>query len=251
MKFSVKYEIIKLRIASQDHCRKGDCRMNNETTCGLKNSYIEAYLGEREASRCLHEWKGSELRFDPFAFLFSFFYFFRKKMYREFALFLTVSAILPLAVGLITGIISVRSEWRYKDAEFSAVFDELTEPPIVYYHENFSGCFREPGGLSIYNNHSFRSHAARLGTLTLINIFCGLNFGRMYKRKTEKEIKKQISLIRTDDEAVRENILRKAGMELNRSNIGNVFAFLLWSAFVLVSFLPAAYGLIVSYFLVY
>ena len=221
--------------------------MNGETTCGLKNSYIEAYLGEKEAARCLHDWQGSELRFDPFAFLFSFFYCFRKKMYRAFAVFLTVSVILPPAVGLIAGIISVRSEWRYKDAELSVVFDELAEPPVMYYHETFSGCLIEPGGLSIYSEHSFCLHAARLVTLTLINIFCGLIFGRMYRRKTEKEIRNQLSLIRTDDEAARKNILRKAGRDLNRRDVGNVLVFLLWTAFVLLSFLPVVYAPIVSY----
>ena len=227
--------------------------MNGETTCGnfgLKNSYIEAYLGEKEASRCLHEWQSGKLRFDPFAFLFSFFYCFRKKMYKEFAVFLAVSAILPLAAGLITGVVSVRSDYRYKDADLSLVFDELSEPAIAYFTHNSRSCLREPDRFYINNDHSFNFRIARLGTLTVINIFCGLSFNRLYKRKTEKEILKQLSLIKTDDEAAQENILRKAGRELKCPDIGNVFVFLLWAALVSAPFLQMVFEPLMLYFFV-
>ena len=37
--------------------------MNAETTCGLKNSYIEAYLGEKEAGYFIPKWSKSEKHF--------------------------------------------------------------------------------------------------------------------------------------------------------------------------------------------
>lgn len=219
----------------------------NNITAEIPRPCYDAYLGEKEASRCLHEWQDGKLRFDPFAFLFSFFYCFRKKMYKEFAVFLAVSAILPLAAGLITGVVSVRSDYRYKDADLSLVFDELSEPAIAYFTHNSRSCLREPDRFYINNDHSFNFRIARLGTLTVINIFCGLSFNRLYKRKTEKEILKQLSLIKTDDEAAQENILRKAGRELKCPDIGNVFVFLLWAAFVSAPFLQMVFEPLMLY----
>lgn len=230
--------------------------MNSEAavrtdSISVKDSYIQAYLGEKEASRFLCERQSGrtrvKLRFDPFAFLFSFFYFFRKKMYREFAVLLAVSAALPLAIGLIAGVVSVRSDYRYKDAELSVVIEQISEPAVVYYMHNGSGCLGDPDGFYVDNDHSFRFRIARQGTLAAINILCGFSFGGLYKRKTEKEILKQLSLIKTDDEAARENILRKAGRELKRPDIGNVFAFLLWVAAVAAPFLQTVFEMLMIY----
>lgn len=235
-----------------EHKHGDDIMDNIDNTCAeFPRTYYEAYLGEKEASRCLHEWRGGRVRFDPLAFLFSFFWLFRKGLYREFTVLLAVSAVLPLAVGLTAGIISIRSDRRYKDEDLSPAFvaEQLSEPAIVYWLGG-SGCLQDHGGFYIDNDHSFRFRIARLGTLTAINIFCGLSFGRLYKRKTETEILKQISLIKTDDKAARENILRKAGRELKRPDIGNVFVFILWAALVSAPFLQMVCEPLLLYFYV-
>lgn len=116
--------------------------MNSEITCGLKNSYIEAYLGEKEAERCIRQWRGLEKRhfisFNPAAWLFSFLWLFYKKMHREFVVFLAAFFILPVIVGGIAGISRMEGEITPK-----AVYSELRRIPVVYGETTFGSCVYE------------------------------------------------------------------------------------------------------------
>ena len=104
--------------------------MNEETICGIKTSYIEAYLGEKEAGKRIPQWRKLEKRhwisFNPFAFIFSFLWLFHKKMHKEFAVFLAVFFILPVIVGGIAGISKMED-----DITPTAVYSELRRIPVT------------------------------------------------------------------------------------------------------------------------
>ena len=215
--------------------------MNTETVCGLKNSYIEAYLGTKEAAKVIPEWEKLERRrvsgFNVFAFLFSFFWCFHKKMYREFAVLFAAFLILPVIVGGIAGMSRMEGGLTPK-----AVYSELRRIPVdvIYAHE-YSVCIygRESVEdvtyytpwyefmlmpLSRPNDFYVRVHSEpafyfaffRMMTILIINIFCGLYFNNMYFQSTRRKILRQLADMRSDDENSRMQILQRAGRENSR-----------------------------------
>ena len=208
--------------------------MNSETTCGLKNSYIEAYLGEKEAGYFIPKWSKPEKRFsigfNPAAWLFSFLWLFHKKMYREFAVFLAVFFIMPVIVGGIAGISRMEG-----DVSPSAVYSELRRVPVVleYYpcrcgEHTFENLKRttpwyelmlipitEPSyyGLRVNSVPAFYFGLFRVLTMLALNIFLGICGNRLYFRSTRKKILKQLADISTDEENSRLRILAKSGRE--------------------------------------
>ncbi len=208
--------------------------MNAERTCGLKNSYIEAYLGEEEARRCIPKWRRLEKRhwisFNPFAFIFSFLWLFHKKMHREFAAFLAVFFILPVVVGGIAGISKMEGDITPK-----AVYSELRKVPVVleYYpcrcteHRFENLCRTTPWyeimllpvtmpvyyGLGINSVPAFYFGLFRVLTMLVINIFLGFYGSRLYFRSVREKILLQLADMSTDEESSRLRILEKSGRE--------------------------------------
>ncbi|MDE6594423.1 MAG: DUF2628 domain-containing protein [Oscillospiraceae bacterium] len=209
--------------------------MNSETTCGLKNSYIEAYLGEKEAKRCIRQWSKLEKRhwlsFNPAAWLFSFLWLFHKKMHREFAVFLAAFLILPVIVGGIAGISKMEGEITPK-----AVYLELRRIPITI-DDIQSACVY--GQYSKYlkmtvpwyilmispaldpDSYYFRINSEpafyyglfRVMTMLALNIFLGVYGNRLYFRSVRGRILRQFADMSTDEENSRLRILEKSGRE--------------------------------------
>lgn len=208
--------------------------MNGETTCGLKNSYIEAYLGEREAERCIPKWQKLEKRggigFNPAAFLLSFLWLFHKKMYKEFAVFLAAFIILPVIVGGIAGISRMEGDITPK-----AAYSELRRVPVVleYYpcrctEHKFENLVKttpwykimllpitEPSyyGLGLNSEPAFYFGLFRVMTMLALNIFLGVYGDRLYFRSVRGKILRQLADMSTDEESSRLRILAKSGRE--------------------------------------
>lgn len=212
--------------------------MNTETTCGnlgLKNSYIEAYLGEKEAGRCIRRRRGLEKRhwisFNPFAFMFSFLWLFHKKMHKEFAVFLAVLFILPVIAGGIAGISRMEGDITPK-----AVYSELRRIPVTV--DDIScrcahGYDIETLALSVpwyklmlmpvlYPEwYDFRINSVpafyfglfRVLTMAVLNIFLGVYGDRLYFRSVRGKILRQLADMSTDEESSRLRILAKSGRE--------------------------------------
>lgn len=209
--------------------------MNSETTCGLKNSYIEAYLGEKEAEGCISKWSKLEKRhwisFNPAAWLFSFLWLFHKKMHREFVVFLAAFLILPVIVGGIAGISKMEGDITPK-----AVYSELRRIPIniddypsVCVYGSYSEYLKmtvpwyilmlspalDPDSyyFSINSEPAFYYGLFRVLTMLSLNIFLGVYGNRLYFRSVRKRILKQLTNMSTDEESSRLRILTKSGME--------------------------------------
>lgn len=216
--------------------------MNAERTCGLKNSYIKAYLGEEEARRCIPKWRRLEKRhwisFNPFAFIFSFLWLFHKKMHREFAVFLAVFFILPVVAGGIAGISKMEGDITPK-----AVYSELRRIPVIYGEATKGPCvyewkalermdryFRESplyinllrpligidagwGYFDINSVPAFYFGLFRVLTMLAINIFLGFYGNRLYFRSVREKILLQLADMSTDEESSRLRILEKSGRE--------------------------------------
>lgn len=208
--------------------------MNGETVCGLKNSYIEAYLGEKEASRFIPKWNKLEKRhwigFAPAAFLFSFLWLFHKKMYKEFIVFLAVFLTLPFIVGGIAGISKMEGDITPK-----TVYYELRRVPVVleYYpcrctEHRFENLVKttpwykimllpitEPVyyGLAVNSVPAFYFGFFRVLTMLALNIFLGVYGNRLYFRSIRRNILRQLADMSTDEESSRLRILLKAGRE--------------------------------------
>ena len=208
--------------------------MNGETIRGLKNSYIEVYLGEKEAERCISKWSKLEKRhwisFNPAAWLFSFLWLFHKKMYREFVVFLAAFFILPVIVGGIAGISKMEGDITPK-----TVYSELRKVPVVleYYpcrctEHRFENLVKttpwykimllpitEPSyyGLGFNSEPAFYFGLFRVLTMFALNIFLGVYGNRLYFRSIRKRMLKQLADMSTDEESSRLRILTKSGME--------------------------------------
>jgi len=207
--------------------------MNGEAVRGIKNSYIEAYLGAKETSRFISKWDGNQRRsigFNPFAFLFSFLWLFHKKMYREFAVFLAVFLTLPFIVGGIAGISRMEGDITPK-----AVYCELRETPLVlvYYpcrctEHRFENLVRtmpwykimllpviEPDyyGLEVNSVPAFYFGLFRILTMLALNIFLGLYGNELYFKSVRLKILAQLADINTDEDNSRLRILSKADAE--------------------------------------
>ena len=209
--------------------------MNTETTCGLKNSYIEAYLGEREAERCIPEWSKLEKRhwisFNPAAWLFSFLWLFYKKMHREFAVFLAAFLILPVIVGGVAGISKMEGEISPK-----AVYSELRRIPITI-DDRQSACvygryseyekmtapwyllmispalYSDMYYFRINSEPAFYFGLFRVLTMLVLNIFLGVYGNRLYFRSVRGRIFRQLADMSTGEESSRLRILEKSGRE--------------------------------------
>lgn len=208
--------------------------MNSETTCGLKNSYIEAYLGEKEAEGCISKWSKLEKRhwisFNPAAWLFSFLWLFHKKMHREFVVFLAAFFILPVIVGGIAGISKMEGDITPK-----TVYSELRKVPVVleYYpcrctEHRFENLVKttpwykimllpitEPSyyGLGSNSEPAFYFGLFRVLTMFALNIFLGVYGNRLYFRSVRRNILRQLADMSTDEESSRLRILAKSGRE--------------------------------------
>lgn len=208
--------------------------MNGETIRGLKNSYIEVYLGEKEAERCISKWSKLEKRhwisFNPAAWLFSFLWLFHKKMHREFVVFLAAFLILPVIVGGIAGISKMEGDITPK-----AVYSELRKVPVVleYYpcrctEHRFENLVKttpwykimllpitEPSyyGLGFNSEPAFYFGLFRVLTMLALNIFLGVYGNRLYLRSVRRNILRQLADMSTDEESSRLRILTKSGME--------------------------------------
>lgn len=208
--------------------------MNRETTCGLKNSYIEAYLCEKESSHFIPKWSKLEKRhwisFNPAAWLFSFLWLFHKKMHREFVVFLAAFLILPVIVGGIAGISRMEGEITPK-----TVYSELRKVPVVleYYpcrctEHRFENLVKttpwykimllpitEPSyyGLGFNSEPAFYFGLFRVLTMFALNIFLGVYGNRLYFRSVRRNILRQLADISTDEESSRLRILAKSGRE--------------------------------------
>ncbi len=202
---------------------------------GIKDSYIEAYLGRSTALRLKR--RGS-FSFSIPAFVFSFFYLYCKKMYRECAVFLAAAVIIPLILGTAAGISRMDG-----CVTVSSVFHELGKLPLIYKFTSAAGGWSVPDGIKAYSGHepAFGFWLARLAGTIAVNLCCGLSFERLQKRRTEKNIAEQLSHIKTNDEHARESILKKAGAENSRPVRGKLFVFLLWAAVALSHFYHTVY----------
>ena len=209
--------------------------MNAEVCCRINDSYTEAYLGRDKA--LLLKRRGG-FSFDLPAFIFSFFHFYRKKMYREFIIFLAAAVIIPIIFGAAAGISSMEG-----DITFSSVCHELRRLPLKYTFTPIAGGEVIPGGIKAYHEHepAFRFWLARLAGTIAVSLFCGLSFDRLQKRKAEKDIARQLSQVKTSDAAVRESVLQKAGKENSRPAPYRALVFLLWTAVLLSHFYHAVY----------
>ena len=209
--------------------------MNAKADCRINDSYTEAYLGRNKAlllKRC------GGFSFDFLAFIFYFFHFYRKKMYREFIIFLAAALIIPIITGAAAGISSMEG-----DITFSSVYHELRQLPLKYTFTPIAGGEIIPGGIKAYHEHepAFRFWLARLAGTLAVSLFCGLSFDRLQKRRTEKDIARQLSQVKTSDAAVRENVLQKAGQENSRIAPYKGLVFILWAAVLLSHFYHTVY----------
>ena len=217
--------------------------MDGGTTYGLKNSYIEAYLGTEEAAKVIPEWEKLEKRrglsFNIGAFLFSFFWCFHKKMYREFAILFAVFLILPVIVGGTAGMSRMEGELTPK-----AVYSELRRIPVDMAADGGDVCIygrkrierivdelpytpwyeimllplSDPHDFYLYVNSepAFYFALFRMMTILTINIFCGLYFNNIYFQSTRRKILRQLADMRSDDENSRLQILQRSGRENSR-----------------------------------
>lgn len=203
--------------------------MNGETTCGLKNSYIEVFLGEKEAERYIPKWRRA-VSFNPAAWLFSFLWLFRKKMYKEFAVFLAVFLTLPFIVGCIAGMNRME-----EDITPTTVYSELRKVPVAleYYpcrctEHRFENLVKttpwykimllpiaEPDyyGLGINSVPAFYFGLFRVLTMLALNIFLGVYGNMLYFKSVRKKILLQLADMSTDEESCRLRVLSKAGAE--------------------------------------
>lgn len=215
--------------------RKKELFMNEEITCGIKTSYIEAYLGEKEAKKCVRQWSGLEKRrwisFNPFAFIFSFLWLFHKKMHKEFAVFLAAFLILPVIVGGIAGISRMDGDITPK-----AVYSELRRIPVnidehqsIRVYDRYSeylkmtvpwyvlmllpALYPRDYHFSINSEPAFYFGLFRVLTMLALNIFLGVYGNRLYFRSTRGRILRQLADISTDEESSRLRILAKSGRE--------------------------------------
>ena len=209
--------------------------MNAEVYCRINDSYTEAYLGRDKALR-LRRCGG--FSFDLPAFIFSFFHFYRKKMYKEFIILLAAAVIIPIIIGAAAGISSMEG-----DITFSSVYHELRQLPLKYTFTPTAGGGIIPGGIKAYHEHepAFRFWLARLAGTLAVSLFCGLSFDRLQKRRTEKDIARQLSQIKTSDADVQKSVLQKAGRENSRPAPYRALVFLLWAAVLLSHFYHAVY----------
>ena len=235
--------------------------MMDGTTYGLKNPYIEAYLGTEEALRLLPKWKKLEKRrglsFNISAFLFSFFWCFHKKMYREFVVFLAAFLILPVIVGGIAGISRMEGELTPK-----AVYSELRRIPVsVRTADMLDGppSIEEMAKVipwyelmlaPVTSTHMFdfkvNSEPAfyfalfRILTIFAVNLTCGILFNYLYMKKVCGKITAQLSKIKTDNDDTRKTILRKSAGEHHSPLFGarQTAVFMLFGS---VTFLPLFY----------
>lgn len=209
--------------------------MSKEAVCGLKTSYIEAYLGEKEAERCISGWRRLEKRhwlsFNPAAWLFSFLWLFHKKMHREFAAFLAVFLILPVIVGGVAGISKMEGDISPK-----AVYSELRRIPItiddiqsVCVYGQYSKYLKmtvpwyilmispalDPDMyyFRINSEPAFYFGLFRVLTMLALNIFLGVYGNRLYFRSVRRRILRQLADMSTDEESSRLRILEKSGRE--------------------------------------
>lgn len=216
--------------------------MNGETIRGLKNSYIEVYLGEKEAERCISKWSKLEKRhwisFNPAAWLFSFLWLFHKKMYREFVVFLAAFFILPIIVGGIAGISKMEGDITPK-----AVYSELRRIPVIYGETTTGPCVYERKAIENYWNYfgqnpvyvnmlrplvgvdvgwgffdinsepAFYFGFFRVLTMLALNVFLAVYGNRLYFRSVRRNILRQLVDMSTDEESSRLRILTKSGRE--------------------------------------
>lgn len=208
--------------------------MNSETSCCINDSYVEAYLGEKEAARYMPVWEkienGSRLSFNPAAWIFSFLWLFHKKMHREFVVFLAAFFILPVIVGGIAGISRMEGEITPK-----TVYSKLRKVPVVleYYpcrctEHRFENLVKtmpwykimllpiiEPSyyGLGFNSEPAFYFGLFKVLTMLALNIFLGVYGNRLYFRSIRGNILRQLADMSTDEESSRLRILQKSGRE--------------------------------------
>ena len=215
--------------------REKELFMNEETACGIKTSYIKAYLGEKEAKKCICQWSGLEKRrwisFNPFAFIFSFLWLFHKKMHKEFAVFLAAFLILPVIAGGIAGISRMEGDISPK-----AVYSELRRIPITIddiqsacVYSSYSEYLKmtvpwyilmispalDPDSyyFRINSEPAFYYGLFRVLTMLALNIFLGVYGNRLYFLSTRRRILRQFADMSTDEENSRLRILAKSGSE--------------------------------------
>lgn len=235
--------------------------MMDGTTYGLKNSYIEAYLGTEDAVRMLPKWEKLEkhrgLSFNIGAFLFSFFWCFHKKMYREFVIFLAAFLILPLIVGGIAGISRMEGELTPK-----SVCSELRRIPVIVrtadmrdgppsieemakvtpWYDLMLAPVTSPAMFEFRVNSEPAFYFALFRVLALfaVNLICGILFNYLYMKKVCGEITAQLSKIKNDNDDTRKTILRKSAGE-HRSTLFGARQTAVFMLFGLVTFLPVFY----------
>lgn len=208
--------------------------MNTETFRRINDSYMEAYLGREQALRFKR--RGRPWFSFP-AFVFSFFWLFHKRLYREAAVFLAAVVIIPLIIAVPAGISRMEG-----DITFSSVYHELRRLPLKYTFTSAAGGSVIPSGITPYYEHepAFRFWRARLAGTLAVNLLCGLSFNVLQKRKTEREILNRLSEIKSADRSAREDILRKAGEEV-RGAPYSVLVFIMWTAVTLSHFYHTVY----------
>lgn len=102
--------------------------MNGETTYGLKNSCIEAYLGSEKGVKQINRWevcqKRHNMNFSMPAFFLAFIWYFYKGAYKAGFAFLAAFIILPNLIGFAAGF-PILSENAAAISEFSAAEQPL------------------------------------------------------------------------------------------------------------------------------
>lgn len=209
--------------------------MNAETVQGIKTSYIEAYLGEKEAKRCISKWRRLEKRhwisFNPAACLFSFLWLFHMKMHREFVVFLAAFLILPVIVGGVAGISKMEGEITPKSvySELRRIPINIDDYPSVCVYGSYSEYLKmtvpwyilmlspalDPDSyyFNINSEPAFYYGLFRVLTMFALNVFLGVYGNRLYFRSVRRNILRQLADMSTDEESCRLRILTKLGKE--------------------------------------
>jgi hypothetical protein len=168
----------------------------NETIYGVKESYLNSYLGAEDSRKTLPRWKKCEdnhnINFNIAAFFLDVIWYFYKGVYKAGFIFLAVMLIVPNVLGIAAGIISMKDTISY-----------YNEHVVVYGVQNAAA---QAGVSSYVSAFSITFIIASL----IIKLVCALYFDYLYFRKIKYCVFYEIAGMKDvdDDESVNDCLSR-------------------------------------------
>lgn len=121
--------------------------MNGDTTYGMKNSYIEAYLGDEKGIKQIVRWekcqKKHNANFSIPAFFLTFIWYFYKGAYKAGFAFLAAFIILPNLIGFAAGYPALARGAEAVSKFNSAEPPKYTSEELFYMRNSFGGTAEE------------------------------------------------------------------------------------------------------------